>query len=411
MSYKKVFPKTALKTVDVLAAEGAFNVGCYTDNGRLVPAINSVNKLTAIHDGISAAWYSASIKKYMVFGKNIVWYSDGDMGKHAVGMVVGDTISMVETASGGLASATLFGTTAYFSLGEKFSSRPYKGAIHSCILKNGRLFGIDNSDNNKIKWSGEGGFEDWTESISGAGWTIVQNGYGDILNLVVYKDKIVAVREFGLTFFSAYGTPENYKLSYLERKLPKIYANTAAVVGDELLFYTEDGLYSYDGSTVQKSSTGLAEELLSPTTFACADGKYFLCGMSKTLQRRAVLVVDAIHDNSYLIDAQVNAVAAGDRIFGYESRQEYEFTEGGEYTFTSGEIDFSTRGFKVLKEIAVRGAKNVEIEVSNGVISRIVGGVRGKYRPNLRGKCFKITVRGSEEIKGISAVAEVAYEV
>ncbi len=407
MNYKKTFPATKLKKADVLAAEGAFNVGCYVREGKLIPAINLVKKLNAAMSVVNAAWYSVVAKKYIIAGMKSVWASDGDMSSHNNGLAVIDYPSMLENSSGGTNTAMVTGSTNYFLIGEKCLNRPFKGNMHGCVMKNGRVFGIDNTDLYKIKWSGEGGIEDWTEGISGAGWTTVQYGFGSILNLVVFKDKIVAVREYGLTLFTAYGTPENYKLSYIDRTLPKIFANTAGVVNDKLLFYTENGLYVYDGNKIEKSTLELAEELSAPKWASCGKGKYFLCGVSKTLERQAVLVVDVLHDCAYVIDAPVKAVAAGDRIFGYADKQEYGLEEGGEYSFTSGEIDFSQRGFKVLKEVIIDGAKDVKIEVSNGVISRIVWGIRGKFRPNMRGESFKITVCGKGKIKGISAVAEV----
>ncbi len=94
---------------------------------------------------------------------------------------------------------------------------------------------------------------DWTENISGAGWVITGGGYGRILNLVVYGDKIVAVRERGITFLHAFGTPENFKLTYYNEVLPEIYSDTAAVIGGKLYFYTVSGLYVYDGSSAKKT--------------------------------------------------------------------------------------------------------------------------------------------------------------
>ena len=57
--------------------------------------------------------------------------------------------------------------------------------------------------------------------------------------------------------------------------------------------------------------------------------------------------------------------------------------------------------------MVIDGGEDVLLGVTNGVSSRIVRGVRGKFRPNMRGKSFKITVCGSEKINGVSAVAEV----
>ena len=136
-----------------------------------------------------------------------------------------------------------------------------------------------------------------------------------------------------------------------------------------------------------------------------------MCGVSKTLKRKAVLVYDVALNAAYIIDTDANTISVGPNVFAYSDTYETQLKEGGEYSFTSGEIDFSTRGLKVLKEVVIDGDKDVRLEVSNGVISRIVGGVRGKFRPNMRGKSFKITVCGKGKIDGISAVAEVLNEV
>lgn len=123
------------------------------------------------------------------------------------------------------------------------------------------------------------------------------------------------------------------------------------------------------------------------------------------------MVYDAMRNTAYLINAPVNVIAAGEEIFAYSDNYEYKLAEGGRYTFTSGEIDFSSRKVKVLKELVLKGASDVEIEVSNGVSWRIVRGVRGKFRPNVRGKSFKIRVKGKDGINGIYAVAEVTDAV
>ncbi|MDE6667584.1 MAG: hypothetical protein K2K38_04460 [Clostridia bacterium] len=408
MSCKKVFPKTSLKKVDVLAAEGAINVGCYNVGGKLIPALNSVSKICDTEAEAHAAWYAANIKKYVLYAGKYAYTFDETVSESTRSGMNAVQPTFIETVYSGSNAAFLVGDSAYCVItAVKNTNRPFRFGMHGSVLKNGRFFSLDNADPLKIHWSGEKGMEDRVSGISGAGWAIVQYGYGEILNLIVYKDKLVAVREFGLTFLSAYGTPENYKLSYLEQQLPKIYKNTAAVVCGRLVFYTEDGLYFYDGNKAEKCSLALAEEMQDPTALSCKDEKYFLCGKSKTLGRRAVLVYDAKLNSTYLIDFPADAIAAGERLLTYSGLAECELKTGGEFSFTSGEIDFSSTGAKVLKEVILKGAKNAKIEVSNGVISRIVGGVRGKFRPNLRGECFKITVCGSEKISGVLAVAEV----
>ncbi len=404
-----VFPETELKSVDVLKTDGAFNVGCYVRDGKLVPGLNRALNPQAIFNNITVAFYAAATKNYIYCSSDgMVCFTLTDSSLFQGKRVAATRHSMLELNEDGTANAFVVGNTSYIKInGMTNQVRPYKGAVRSCVLKNGRIFGIDNSDPFKIKWSGEGGIEDWTEGISGAGWVVLQNGGGEILNLIVYKDKIVAAREYGLSFLTAYGTPENFKIAYFDKRLPKICKNTVAVAGDKLYFYTEGGLYYYDGSKTEKSGTPLAAELKDSTAVFSGNRKYYLCGESKTLKRRAVLAVDTALNVDYIIDVGAEALCAGEKTFVYADGKEYTLDDGGEYAFTSGEIDFSTDGKKVLKEVVIDSENEVRVEVSNGVISRIVGGVRGKFRPNMRGKSFKITVYGSGKISKICAVAEV----
>lgn len=409
MNRRKVFPETELKSVDVLSADGYFNAGCRLSDGKILPALNRAVDNNPVLKNITAAWYAPITGNYIFRNADgYVYFTLTDMGSSSGRKIAGASHSFVEINEAGEPSAVVIGASMYLAIkGAASTLRPFKGGIRSCVLKNGRIFGIDNADSLKIKWSGEGGLEDWTEGISGAGWATLQNGCGEILNLIVYRDKLVAVREYGLAFMSAYGAPENFRLSYLEGSLPKIFKDTAAVAGDKLVFYTEDGLYVYDGSSVKKWNTALAEEMQNPRSVFCARGVYYLCGESKTLKRQAVLVADVNRGYSYILDENLEAVCAGEKIYAYGNGREYLLDGGGEYSFTSGDIDFSSDKEKVLKEVKIDCESDVRLEVSNGVISRIVGGIRGKFRPNMRGKSFKITVSGSGIISRISAVAEV----
>ena len=80
--------------------------------------------------------------------------------------------------------------------------------------------------------------------------------------------------------------------------------------------------------------------------------------------------------------------------------------QGNAVDFTSGEIDFGTHRRKVLKGVRIGSVSAVEVEVSNGVKTRILRGVEGYCRPNMSGSRFKITVRGNGKISGVTAYAE-----
>lgn len=408
--YDRIFPKTITKEEDLLLKKGGVGVGCYVFDGKLKPAYTNANQVGTVMKDIKCAGYFNVIKKHILNCGNYILASDGEMVKPAMRALKADEISFLELNTSSERALEVVGDTivAKFLSGDgASSSKPYNGGACGCVRKNGRVFGIDGTNRYKIKWSGEGGVEDWTEGISGAGWMVVQWGLGEILNLVVFADTLIAVREFGLTFVSAYGNPENFKQKNYDGTLPKIFKNTACIVGGNLAFYTEDGLYFFDGNKVKKSELELADEIASPRRATVREGKYYLCGESKTLARPAVLVADEGREFAYIIDFPAEALSVGDRIFAYKEKYQYELLKGGEYGYITDWSDFEVKGKKVLKEIIIECDGEVQIEATNGVISRIVRGVRGKFRPNMRGERFKIAVTGTGEIKKLTAVAEV----
>ncbi len=90
-----------------------------------------------------------------------------------------------------------------------------------------------------------------------------------------------------------------------------------------------------------------------------------------------------------------------------EERLVKEIDKGKDFKYICEEVDFSLSGRKTLKEINILGGSNLRVEVSDGVNSRILWGLRGKFRPNMRGNSFKITVTGKGKIYKLEAVAEV----
>ena len=60
----------------------------------------------------------------------------------------------------------------------------------------------------------------------------------------------------------------------------------------------------------------------------------------------------------------------------------------------------------MLKELLLDADGDVEIEVSNGVNSRILWGVRGNLKVNMRGESFKVTIKSNIGINSLYGVAE-----
>lgn len=125
-------------------------------------------------------------------------------------------------------------------------------AVTDSVLHCGRVFAIDATDSFMLRWSGYG-LSDWTEGLDRAGHLRLKAGLGKLLNLFVLGEKIVIVRELGITVLSTLGDSRHMRPDISDKyRLPRVFANTSAICGGQLWIYTQKGMYAFDGSTATK---------------------------------------------------------------------------------------------------------------------------------------------------------------
>ena len=405
------YPSTKTLSANAILAKGAFAVGCRTEDGKIVPALSAFKGAGWCPVNVKMTAYSAGAKKFFVWADGVAYSSSTGTGFGELYQIDSKFPFVFDKRDESGVCAYFAGNDFYITHdGKSISTRIFDMPVYGGVFRYGRLFGIDNADAYKLRWSGKGGAFDWEENIDGAGWVNLVTDGGEILDLVNFKDKLCAVRENGLAVISAFGTPENFTVKYADGRTPAAVKSTAAVAGDKLIFCTESGLYFYDGGAVEKVECGLFEDLQNFKFAKALGNEYFLCCESKTLNRGAVLVYNAATGGAYLADCAADALVAHGKIYAYTPSGAYTLKEGGTFSFTSGSLFFSAQR-KVLKYVEVEADGEVEIEVSNGVKSRIFGGQFTKIYPKMSGKYFKITVRGKGEVRSLSAYAEVVNAV
>ncbi len=404
------YPETKVKEVDVTAVNGAVKIGCKTVGGEIIPA-GFVSEVTE-NSPANVTWadYSSANGRFFALSNEHVYISL--TGKKFVETVrFTSNPVMVDDVDNLQPKAFLIcGGFCTVYDGSSFSSIPLDRNIYAAVMKCGRLFGADTEDKTLLHWSGGGGVFDWKEGINGAGWLKFDAFGGNILNLAVLGDDIVAVREYGLTLIKAFGSPENFKQISVRQKTPLIYKDTAKVIGAKLYFYTQNGLYSFNGNKIEEVLTGQAKMLENAAYAAVYGQNYCVCGTSAALKRKVILIYETSGGANYFIDIPAQALCASTELLAFTNEKACLLKRGGPFTFESGEITFGTTANKTLTRVEVFGGK-ADLEVSNGVISRIVGGVSGSVRINLRGKKFKITVKSAENLQGVKAFAEVGYGI
>lgn len=403
-----IYPKTQIKTADVIAARGALPIGCAVRNGVITPAL-APSAITKCKFGqVDCVVASTAMGLYMVKSLKNIYYSRNGLKYDLISSFESDEPFGFEDFEGEVHRMVLAGNVSSQSVYARSSKLiNFKFGICGGQYKSGRLFAIDMENRFRLRWSGEGGAYDWEEGISGAGGVTLESKGGQILNLVNYGDKLVAVREHSLTVVSAFGTPENFKILATDTAVHKTVKHTAAVADNKLIFFAEGGLHYFDGNKISKLSHPLEGEISDPT-FATAYGNgYMLCCRSKSLEREVVLFYDFDFNTSYLIDVPAVRIAVTSDIYAYFYASVCTLEKCTEYTFKSGNIDFGTGERKHLNCIEIECDEPVDLVISNGSFERTFTGVKGRLLVDMCGANFVLSVIGGAEIRNFKAYAEV----
>lgn len=122
--------------------------------------------------------------------------------------------------------------------------------LASSVMHCGRLFGVDLTDGYLLRWSGYS-LLNWVEGVDGAGYVKLNPGLGKLLTLHVLGEKIVIVREKGITTISTLGDSRHMRMDVCDKHaLPPVYADSSVICRGQLWIYTQNGMYVYDGSTL-----------------------------------------------------------------------------------------------------------------------------------------------------------------
>lgn len=401
------YPSVTKLTADVIAAKGRLALGCFVQGGKIIPALSPVKVADINYFAPSCVKFCEGYGKFIAFAAGNIYSmdTDGNVEKSSITLPAKKPFFADTTGDSGIESF-LIGDKNYVRIRSTgLTLKNLWNEVAGGAYKNGRLFAIDGKDGHKIQWSGTGGVDDWSYDISAAGWAYVKEDLGKIVDLAVYGGDLIALCEYGVCLFSAFGNTENFKRAYMGVNLQKIDENTAAVAAEKLVFCAGGRVHTFDKNEVKELAHEYADDFFAPLAAVALGDWYYVCGQSAGLGRGVILSVNASTGEAYYIDASASAMCSHGNIWGFTAQSAFKLGRGG-YTFTSGNIDFGTPKRKLLKSVHLGNCGEVDVEVTSGVKTRILRGVKGYCRIDMSGKDFKICVQGNGEIGGIQAVAE-----
>lgn len=393
-------------TVNLLSDSNALPVNCRIHGGELLPALSPLNCGGSVPGGVIFAGHAEGAGRFFICDGKSAYASDNGFDFIRLGDFAGDSPFLIEDYDGDTARAVLInGLSAFAHTGKSFKKFDYGANLCCGVMHCGRLFGVDGEDRLKLCWSGEGGVSDWEGGMYGSGNLRLDPERGEVLDILEYGEKLVAVRKFGLTVLNMFGAPENFCAEITDTDTDEIFKNTAKVAGGKLLFYTRSGLHYFNGSSIGEITHRYSHDIFLPERAAEFGGKYFLSCQSQSLNGGAVLCYDCSDGESYLIDCVAEGLCAAECVCAYGEGSAYAFEGGGEYSFTSGKINFGSGRAKTVTSLYIEGGE-VDLEINNGKLTRRFSNVSGLIRPKLRGKSFTVKVKGKNAVFKLTATAE-----
>ena len=394
---------------------GMIPIGAFVKNGAIIPAWSAKSDWmgTPVERLCCLRWAGADSNCVLAGtddGKIYMGPSGSKLElKHEDG---GTTPFVVEMFDGNAHTMLISGNSFTTAHGRERLHGGFTQNLSCGVMRCGRLFGADADKPYVLKWSGRLGFADWVESISGAGRLGLEADGGYIIDLFDFEDALIILRENSVMRYSVYGDPENFrKISSVT--VPKVFKHSAAIAGDSLLFVTQGGLMRYRGGKVEKVDGLISDDMISAHSCVVHDGRYyFVCGLSRGLNRNVIYAYDFIDDCYEIIDKNVDFISQdGESAVAYTSVNIFRMTFDNEfenYSVTTGNINFGTTKRKLATMLEVDCDEGVKAYVYNGSDRVRLGYVKGRVRLNIRGTDFRVIF---ESQKGVVRSAKLTAEV
>lgn len=143
-----------------------------------------------------------------------------------------------------------------------------------------RLFATTSTNKRQVRFSKDFDITNWDETSDAGGFIELVDDRGNINKVLSLNDYVYLIRDFGISRLSAYGDQSEFSVTHICHTSNIIYANTATVCGDRIVYLATDGLYYCVGSNVYKFNIKINDLFdKSALSSACAcyyDGKYYL---------------------------------------------------------------------------------------------------------------------------------------
>ncbi|MGN0815082.1 MAG: hypothetical protein ACI4MH_07610 [Candidatus Coproplasma sp.] len=287
---------------------------------------------------------------------------------------------------------------------------PTERDFYTGVMHGGRFFARENQEPLRISWTASHAF-DWTEGINGCGYVYLAPEGGDVVKLVSFGDKLLAVRQFGITVIRAICEPQHFKVEPSATYLVAdgIVADTCAVCAGKLFFATRSGIYAFDGSSITKVENPDEGRISEPVqAVACGDKYYMIC-TDAYLGKNYVFGYDATKKSGWFMGVSPSRLfVLEEYVFLVYGTGVYRCTEtrNSRGYWRSKKLYFDTPSVKYLRRLYIEGDSDVNAYIeSEGITRNFVG--NGWQTINMYGDSFSFIFGTYDKLKRVLAEVEV----
>ena len=125
--------------------------------------------------------------------------------------------------------------------------------ISSMVVHYERLFATSaGTTKNIVYFSDDLDPTNWNVGLYEGGFIKFDDEFGRPLKVLSFLDYVYVFREFGISKISGYGDQTEFSVSHVATVTGRIYKDTVTLCGDVVFFMAEDGVYSFNGISINK---------------------------------------------------------------------------------------------------------------------------------------------------------------
>lgn len=251
---------------------------------------------------------------------------------------------------------------------------------------------------------------DLADSDAGGSVDFQDEDRGNIVDMVVFKDRLYLFREGGITSVYTSGAPIEYKIAEVPCKYNRLLRDTVADCGAFVYFFTESGLHSFDGRNVKKINEPASQQInLGAEIRATAHGGRYYCTCTDKNGAKFVYCYDPEEGCGHFFGRGVTGVSGGESLYFIRGTSIYKGTELGLFDgepacYETGFFAPSDGNEFLFEAVTVEGEGTVQVRIRSDKPTLLLSGSAGvRQRVDLKIDRLALDIMGRTDfrLKGI----------